>query len=66
MVYLTYEFEKVFVTSIQWSGSSGGDDVPTESVSFAFKKVTITYNSQAETGEEAKPQVGVYDAALVK
>lgn len=65
VVYLTYEFEKVFVTSIQWSGSTGGDDVPTESASFAYKKVTITYNSQTEAGEAAGPQVGTWDQAKV-
>ncbi|HWA59195.1 MAG TPA: type VI secretion system tube protein Hcp [Gemmatimonadales bacterium] len=65
VVYLTYEFEKVFVSSIQWSGSTGGDDVPTESASFAFKKVTITYNSQTDAGEAAGPQVAMYDAAAV-
>ena len=31
-----YDFTDVMVESIQWSGSSGGDDTPTESVSFAF------------------------------
>ena len=31
------------VESVQWSGSSGGDDTPTESVSFAFAKVEIDY-----------------------
>ena len=34
------------VESIQWSGSSGGDDTPTESVSFAFAKVKVTYSKQ--------------------
>lgn len=66
VVYLTYEFEKVFVTAIQWSGSTGGDDVPTESASFAFKKVTITYSSQSDAGEAAGPQVAQYDAAAVE
>jgi type VI secretion system secreted protein Hcp len=65
VVYLTYVFEKVFVTSIQWSGSTGGDDVPTESASFAFKKVEITYSSQSDAGEAAGPQVAMYDAAAV-
>src|SRR5689334_22758743 len=31
-VYLEYDFTEVYVSSIQWSGSSGGDDKPTESV----------------------------------
>lgn len=48
--YLTYKFGEVFVESIQWSGSSGGDDTPSESVSFAFGKVEITYKPQIETG----------------
>jgi type VI secretion system secreted protein Hcp len=45
-VFIQYDFQDVMVESIQWSGSTGGDDTPTESVSFAFAKVTITYNVQ--------------------
>lgn len=52
--YLTYKFSKVYVDSIQWSGSSGGDDVPTESLSLAFEKVEIAYSSQADKGTAAK------------
>jgi type VI secretion system secreted protein Hcp len=48
--FLTYKFGTVFVESIQWSGSSGGDDTPTESVSFAFGQVAITYMKQDATG----------------
>ncbi len=44
--FIQYDFTDVMVESVQWSGSSGGDDTPTESVSFAFAKVKITYNSQ--------------------
>ena len=44
--FITYVFTDVMVESIQWSGSSGGDDTPTESVSFAFAKCSITYNTQ--------------------
>jgi type VI secretion system secreted protein Hcp len=61
MDYLTYEFQDCMVESIQWSGSSGGDDRPTESVSFAFAKVEITYNQQAITGGKGKPIVVAYD-----
>jgi type VI secretion system secreted protein Hcp len=50
-VYLKYKFEDVMVESIQWSGSSGGDDTPTESVSFAFAKVTVEYKTQAADGK---------------
>jgi type VI secretion system secreted protein Hcp len=51
-VYITYTFSKVFVESIQWSGSSGGDDYPTESVSFAFGACKIQYWPQKATGEQ--------------
>jgi len=47
-VFLKYEFSDVMVESIQWSGSTGGDDTPTESVSFAFAKVAVTYSKQDE------------------
>jgi type VI secretion system secreted protein Hcp len=50
--YLTYDFDEVYVESIQWSGSSGGDDTPTESVSFAFGKVEIKYVPQKGKGEQ--------------
>lgn len=54
-VFIQYDFTDVMVESVQWSGSSGGDDTPTESVSFAFAKVKITYNTQnSQTGETAK------------
>jgi type VI secretion system secreted protein Hcp len=37
--YLQYKFTKVYVDNIQWTGSGGGDDTPTESLSLAFEKV---------------------------
>jgi type VI secretion system secreted protein Hcp len=48
--YLTYDFHEVFVESVQWSGSSGGDDTPSESVSFAFSQVDIKYTPQDTKG----------------
>jgi len=48
--FLIYTFEEVMVESIQWSGSSGGDDTPTESVSLAFAKVHIEYKKQKADG----------------
>jgi len=45
-IFLQYDFTDVMVESVQWSGSSGGDDTPTESVSFAFAKVAIGYSIQ--------------------
>jgi type VI secretion system secreted protein Hcp len=52
--YLTYKFTKVYVDSIQWSGASGGDDTPSESLSLAFEKVEIVYSSQADDGTPKK------------
>lgn len=54
VVFLEYDFEDVLVESVQWSGSSGGDDTPTESVSFAFGKVTVQYTPQADAGTPGK------------
>jgi type VI secretion system secreted protein Hcp len=59
--YLKYDFEEVFVESIQWSGSSGGDDTPSESVSFAFAKVSITYEPQTGKGGEGTKVSAVWD-----
>ena len=54
MNFLQYDFQQIFITSIQWSGSSGGDDTPSESVSFSFGQVTITYMKQDAKGAGSK------------
>ena len=43
--HLVFEIklEEVYFTSVSHSGSAGGDDRPTESVSFAYGKITWTY-----------------------
>jgi type VI secretion system secreted protein Hcp len=64
-VFLIYTFETVFVESIQWSGSSGGDDTPTESVSFAFGKVTVEYKTQDKTGKLVAGTPVVWDVTKV-
>jgi type VI secretion system secreted protein Hcp len=53
--YLKYTFNIVFVESISWGGSTGGDDSPTESVSMVFGKCQIDYQPQ---GKDGKPQGG--------
>ena len=64
--FLKYEFEKVYVTSIQWAGSTGGDDSPTESVSFAYGKVTVTYTPQDDTGApKGEPQIASWNVQTV-
>ena len=64
--YLVYEFEKVFVESIDWSGASGGDDRPIEQLSLAYGKVTVTYTPQTEKGVKGSPVVGSWDKMKVK
>jgi type VI secretion system secreted protein Hcp len=56
-VYLQYDFYEVFVDNIQWSGSSGGSDLPTESISFSFGAVQVTYTPQQSGGEGASPVI---------
>lgn len=63
--FLKYEFEKVFVESIQWSGSSGGDDTPMESLSLSFGKVVITYTSQDDKGAKGAVKSGQWDIEMV-
>ncbi len=66
MDYLVYEFENCFIDSVQWSGSSGGDDRPIESVSVTFGKVTVTYTPQDAKGNPAgKPVIGNWDVTTV-
>lgn len=64
-IFLTYEFTNVMVESIQWSGSTGGDDTPTESLSLAFGAVKITYFQQDATGKMAKAGEGAWDLTKV-
>lgn len=63
--FLKYDFEKVYIDSIQWSGSSGGDDTPTESVSLSFGKLTITYTAQNADGTKGATKVGQWDLTTV-
>jgi type VI secretion system secreted protein Hcp len=63
--FLKYEFEGMMVESVQWSGSSGGDDTPTESVSLAFSKVSITYTAQDKEGKAGTPVVASWDLMKV-
>lgn len=65
-IFVQYDFEEVFVESIQWSGSGGGDDVPMESVSFSFGKVAITYFGQDKTGKVAKQNEAAWDLRTAK
>ena len=59
--FMKYEFESVYVESVQWSGAIGADDTPLESVSFAFGKVSVTYTPQNPDGSKGSPSVGTWD-----
>jgi type VI secretion system secreted protein Hcp len=50
-VFMEFDFTDIMVESIQWSGSGGGDDTPTESITMAFASVTLSYKAQVtDTG----------------
>jgi type VI secretion system secreted protein Hcp len=63
--FIEYDFSDVVVESIQWSGSTGGDDTPTESVSLAFTRVVYKSAAQSPTGSTVSTQVG-WDLAANK
>ena len=63
--FLIYKFNEVYVESIQWSGSTGGDATPTESVSFAFGKVTVEYKNQVKDGKLTAGTPVVWDVRTV-
>jgi type VI secretion system secreted protein Hcp len=48
--YLKWKFATIFIESVQWAGSTGGDDSPSESVSFVYGQQTIDYQSQSAKG----------------
>lgn len=64
--FLVYKFTDVMVESVQWSGSTGGDDTPTESVSLAFAKCEIEYQQQdSKGGTIGKPIKAGWDLTTV-
>lgn len=63
--FLKYEFEKVYVESVQQSGQSGGDDSALEQVSFVFGKVSMTYTPQNPDGTKGSPMVASWDLTAV-
>lgn len=59
--YLTYEFEEVYISSIQWSGSSGGDERPMESISLDFGSMKATYSEQTVAGAAGAQIIGKWN-----
>jgi type VI secretion system secreted protein Hcp len=64
--FIEYDFTDVVVESIQWSGSTGGDDTPTESVSLAFTKAVYKSATQSPTGGTATTSQTGWDLAANK
>ena len=63
--YLVFELEKVYVETIDWSGSSGGADQAVEQATLKFGKITATYTPQTETGAKGSPVVASWDVLSV-
>ena len=63
--FIKYELEHVYISSVQYSGSEGGDDAPTESVSIDFGKLTYTYTPQNADGTKGSAIIGQWDQTTV-
>ena len=59
--YLVYTFSDVLISSVQPGGSSAGDDVPLESVSLNFAKLSIDYKPQQDDGTAGGTVHGGWD-----
>ena len=65
VTFIKYEFEEVYIDSIQWSGAAGGDTYPMEGLSFSFGKVTVNYYPQDKEGKVAtKAEQAFWDLRL--
>lgn len=51
--YLVMDFTQVFIDSISWGGATGGEK-PSESVSFSFASIKLTYQDQQASGSGQK------------
>ena len=65
-VYLKYEFEELYIESYQISGSSGGDDTPTESISVTFASFMMTYSQQGKDGKMVPGKPAGWDVTTNK
>ena len=59
--FLKITFSDVLISSFQQGGSTGGDDVPVESVSFDFGKVDERYTEQDASGKPGQTFSGAWD-----
>jgi type VI secretion system secreted protein Hcp len=58
--YYVITFEDVLISSFKQEGGSSGD-VPTESVSFNYQKITIEYKPQSSSGGANPPVMFTWD-----
>jgi type VI secretion system secreted protein Hcp len=60
------KFTDILVSSYQTGGAGGGDEVPTESISFNFTKMEMEYKEQKGDGTLAGGIKAHYDAKINK
>lgn len=63
--FLIYTLHDVMVEALQTSGSSGGDDTPTESLSLAFAKLEVEYKKQGKDGKLTAAGQAAWDLTTV-
>jgi type VI secretion system secreted protein Hcp len=59
--YLVYNFQNVYVTSVQWSGSGAAGDAPAESLTFCFEVGTVDYTPLKDDGTPGDAIHGGWD-----
>ncbi len=62
--YLKYELTEVFVSKVEWAGAD--DDAPSESVTFVYSRLNISYRAQDSTGSMLDPVSATWDIVLNK
>lgn len=63
--FVVYTLSDCYLSSVQYSGSEGGDDTPTESISISFAKMEYTFTPQKPDGSKGTPVVGSWDQTKV-
>jgi type VI secretion system secreted protein Hcp len=64
--FLKYTFSDLLISSYQTGGSSSGDEIPMEQVSFNYSKMQIEYKAQKADGSLDGPVKAGYDLKLNK
>ena len=64
--FFTVKFSDILVSSFQTGGSGGGDELPTEQISFNFTKMELEYKEQKADGTLAGGIKAHYDIKINK